>query len=302
MSFVRPVVVILVLAAGWLTAGGAASADKERRDARRAAKAKPGASADDRSDTGADLKEEAREAAEPGQKNAEGDLPALTLRDVIRFATESRAAVKEIKDYTALFTKTELVNGRMINQVMEMKFRTKPFSVYMLFKSADVQGRQVLYFEGRNNNNLVVKETGFKAIAGAIPLRLTDPRVQAENRHPITQLGIANLLETTITDWEYDAKVEGDDVEVQFFPNARLDGIPCQAVQVKHNKKLSELKYHMNRIYFDKETKLPLRGERFGWPKQPGEKAPLLEDYKYSSLKTNVKLTDADFDPVRYGF
>src|SRR5260221_10494911 len=34
MSFVRPVVVILVLAAGWLTAGGAASADKERRDAR----------------------------------------------------------------------------------------------------------------------------------------------------------------------------------------------------------------------------------------------------------------------------
>lgn len=302
MSFVRPVVVVLVLSVAWLTAWGTSAADKERREARRAAKAKAGASADDRSETGADLKEEAREAAEPGQKNPEGELPPLTLRDVIRFASESRPAVKEIKDYTALFSKVESVNGRMINQVMELKFRTKPFSVYMLFKSPDVQGRQVLYFEGRNNNNLVVKETGFKAIAGAIPLRLTDSRVQAENRHPITQLGIANLLETTIADWEHDAKVEGDDVEVQFFPNAKLDGIPCQAIQVKHNKKLSELKYHMNRIYFDKETRLPLRGERFGWPKHPGEKAPLLEDYKYSSLKTNVKLTDADFDPVRYGF
>lgn len=302
MSFVRPVVVIVVLAVGWLTAWGSASADKERRDARRAGKAKPGASADDRTETGPDLKDEAREAAESGSKGEESDLPALTLRDVIRFATESRPAIKEIKDYTALFTKTESVNGRMITQVMEMKFRTKPFSVYMLFKSGETQGRQALYVEGRNNNNLVVKETGFKAIAGAIPLRLTDPRVQAENRHPITQIGIANLLETTITDWEHDSRVEGDEVDVQFFPNARLDGIPCQAIQVKHNKKLSELKYHMNRIYFDKETKLPLRGERFGWPKHPGEKPPLLEDYKYSSLKTNVKLTDADFDPLRYGF
>jgi hypothetical protein len=302
MSFVRPVVVVLVVSVAWLTAWGTSAADKERREARRAAKAKPGASGDDRSDTGPDLKEEAREAAEPGKKESEGDLPSLTLRDVIRFASESRPAVKEIKDYTALFTKVESVNGRMISQVMELKFRTKPFSVYMLFKSADTQGRQVLYFEGRNNNNLVVKETGLKAIAGAIPLRLTDPRVQAENRHPITQLGIANLLESTIADWEHDAKLEGDDIEVQFFPNARLDGIPCQAIQVKHHKKLSELKYHMNRIYFDKETKLPLRGERFGWPKQPGEKPPLLEDYKYSNMKTNVKLTDADFDPVRYGF
>jgi hypothetical protein len=302
MSFVRPTVIVLVLSALCLAPRGSVSADKERREARRAAKSKQGAAADDRTETGADLKEEAREATEPGQKSAEGDLPALTLQDVIRFAKESRPAVKEVKDYTALFSKSEAVNGRIISQVMELKFRAKPFSVYMLFKSADAMGRQVLYFEGRNNNNLVVKETGIKALVGAIPLRPNDSKVMAENRHPITQLGISNLLETTITDWEHDAKLEGDDVEVQFFPNARLEGVPCQAIQVKHHKKLSELKYHMNRIYFDKETKLPLRGERFGWPRQPGEKPPLLEDYKYSSLKTNVKLTDADFDQVRYGF
>jgi Protein of unknown function (DUF1571) len=302
MSFFRPVILSFALVALWLTAWGTASADKERREARRSAKAKQGSNADDRAETGTDLKDESKTPAEPGQKSAEGDLPALTLPDVIRFAKESRPAVKEVKDFTALFTKIESVNGRMISQVMEMKFRAKPFSVYMIFKTGDSQGRQVLYFEGKNNNNLVVKETGFKSIVGAIPLRLNDSKVMAENRHPITQIGIANLLETTITDWEHDAKVEGDDVEVQFFPNARLDGVPCQAVQVKHNRKLSELKYHMNRIYFDKETKLPLRGERFGWPKQPGEKPPLLEDYKYSSLKTDVHLTDADFDPVRYGF
>ncbi len=32
-----------------------------------------------------------------------------------------------------MFSKTELVRGRQIKQVMEMKFRAKPFSVYFKY-------------------------------------------------------------------------------------------------------------------------------------------------------------------------
>ena len=44
--------------------------------------------------------------------------------------------------------------------------------------------------------------------------------------------------------------------------------------------------------------------ERYGWPRRQGEKAPLVEEYTYSNIKTNVGLTNADFDTSNrnYGF
>ena len=90
---------------------------------------------------------------------------------------------------------------------------------------------------------------------------------------------------------------------MKFFPNAKLGDLPVEAVQLTHQKQLRDVKFQMSRVYFDKESKLPVRAERFGWPQQPGEKkGPLVEDYVYTKLKTNVNLTDADFDPARYGF
>ena len=222
------------------------------------------------------------------------------LRDVISFAAESRDALKEIKDYTAVFSKTEMVKGKLIKQEMQMKFRAKPFSVYFLYHGGSVDGRQAIYVDGRYDNKLIVKEANGigSYVPGGVHLRLSDPRVVAENRYPVTHVGIHNLLETTIHDWEKESKVAGDEVDVQFFPHAKLKELPCQAVQVIHLKKLGDLKYHMNRVYFDKETRLPVRAERYGWPARDGEKPPLLEEYRYTNLKTNVNLTDADFEPA----
>ncbi len=237
-------------------------------------------------------------------RKADSDQSPLTLRDVINFAAESRDAVKEIKDYTAVFSKTEMVKGKLIKQEMQMKFRAKPFSVYFLYRGGNSDGRQAIYVDGRYDNKLIVKEANGigSVIPGGVHLRLNDPRVVAENRYPVTHVGIANLLETTIRDWEKESKIPGDEVDVQFFPNAKLKDLPCRAIQVVHLKKLGGLQYHMNRVYFDKETKLPVRAERYGWPERPGDKPPLLEEYRYTNLQTNVNLTDADFDPARYRF
>ena len=89
-----------------------------------------------------------------------------------------------------------------------------------------------------------------------------------ENIYPVTQVGIANMLEMTIQGWEHDLQVPGDEVDVQFFPNAKEKGVPCEAIQVTHQKRLKELKYYRNRIYFDKGDKAADRGLRFGWPQQ----------------------------------
>jgi hypothetical protein len=93
-------------------------------------------------------------------------------------------------------------------------------------------------------------------------------------------------------------------VDVKYFPNAKLGETACQAVQITHKQQRRELKYHLSRVYFDKETKLPIRAERYGWPTRPGEKPPLVEEYSYSNLRTNVGLKAADFDTrnPNYGF
>ncbi|MBS0263657.1 MAG: DUF1571 domain-containing protein [Planctomycetes bacterium] len=228
---------------------------------------------------------------------------ATTLRDAIDFAIESREVVRELKDYTARFVKFERIGNNLVHQEMDMKFRAKPFSVYFLYQSQKEQGRQAIFVEGRNNNNLLVKEAkGLAGAVGVVPLRLDDHRVKKENLYPVTQVGIANMLEETIKEWEHDLKVPGDQVEVLFYPNAKVEGQPCQAIEVTHLKRMKEIRFWRNRIYFDRETRIPIRGERYGWARSAGEKAPLMEDYKYLNLRTNVNLTDADFTTRKYGF
>lgn len=227
------------------------------------------------------------------------------LKEVIEFAADSREALKDVKDYTAVFTKTELVGNRMVKQTMEMKFREKPFSVYFRFKAGQEAGREVIYVAGANNGNLLVHETGIKAIAGTLNIKPNGREVMEENRYPITRVGISNLLETAFQIWETEQKYAApDDVEVKFFPNAKLGDAACEAVQITHKKPHRELKYSLSRVYFDKQTRLPVRAERFGWPRRQGEKAPLVEEYTYSNVQTNVGLKNSDFDPrnPNYGF
>ena len=45
------------------------------------------------------------------------------------------------------------------------------------------------------------------------------------------------MLETTINEWEHELQVPGDEVDVQFFPNAKEKGIACEAIQVTHFKR-----------------------------------------------------------------
>lgn len=287
---------VAVAVSSFLVATGAAQ-EGRRSSKRRSAREETQATSDTSSSASI-------QSAGKATESSDSETAPLTLRDVIQFAQESREAVDGLKDFTANFSKAELINNRLVRQTMDMKFRKKPFSVYFRYKSGNEAGRQAIYVEGRFGNNLVVKEVGVKAMVGAINLRLNDPLVLAENRHPVTQAGIPNVLETAIATWEREAKLDAAEPDITFFPNARLKqgSVACQAVQVKYVKPLRELKYHIARVYFDKETKLPVRAERFGWPRQAGENPPLIEEYTYSNVKTNVGLTDADFDPRRYGF
>ena len=231
----------------------------------------------------------------PAETRPEIAIPAdHPLAPAIETARRGRAALRSVRDYTTTFSKRELLAGRVKSQSMEMKFREQPFSVYFNFRGGAEAGREALYVEGQNGNKLLVHEDGVKAIAGTIPFAPTHPTVMAENRYPITKVGISHMLETVIAQWEGETKY--GEVDVKFYPDASLGNVSCIAYESTHPTPRREFRFHLTRLYFDKQTNYPIRVEQYDWPSGGAKEPPLVEEYTYSNLRVNVGLSDADFD------
>ena len=220
------------------------------------------------------------------------------LDAAVEFVQPSVRALKNVKDYTAVFTKTELVHGRLLTQTMDMKFRQNPFSVYFHGHSKRTAGREVIFVAGQNNGKLIVHEVGLKSIVGTMTLSPEDPKVMDTNRYPITEVGIAKIIESAMDIWKNEkTTLDPANIEVRICHGVQVGAMECDAVEVAHHQQQPGLIYQVGRVYVDTHSKLPVQAELYGWPATPGDEPPLLEQYTYTNIKTNVGLTSADFDP-----
>ncbi len=216
------------------------------------------------------------------------------LAPMIRWAKSLRGELAGINDYTATMIKRERVGKQILGpQHMALKLRHKPFSVYLRFLApADVRGREVIYVDGRNDNKFQVHLTGFQQLLGTISLKPDDGLAMTDNRHPITETGILNLVNRLIEVGEQDMK--HGDCEVRVF-RTTVQGNDAFCIEVDHPQKKPEFLYYRAKIYIDQARKLPVRFEAYDWPDAKGE-PQLLEEYTYLDLKLNRGLTDLDFD------
>lgn len=216
------------------------------------------------------------------------------LAPAIRYAESSLIAVEQLNDYTATLTKRELINGRLMTQVMNLKFREEPFSVYLQFGEPNA-GREILYVHGRNQNQILAHEgQGLSALAGTLELDPNGERAMAENRHPVTDLGLKRMLELVLEQWNVESQF--GEIEVRYYPDARLGNITCQVIETAHPRPRRQFRYQTSRVYFDAQSHLPVRIENFGFPQNPAQQPPLVEEYTYLNVQPNVGLADRDFD------
>ena len=222
-----------------------------------------------------------------------------SLQGFIRMAEKSRQKLSQVKDYTAEFIKIEVVRGRRFPHSMLMKFREKPFSVYLYYTKRH-KGRQVLYVAGQNKGKLLAKESGLAAILGTLALDPNGSRAMAEGRFPISQIGLKYLVSAVIDQWK--GELKSPDIKMTYFPDAslkskdkRLRPVDCVVLESRHTRRTKGIEYGMTRLYIDKKTGLPVRVEQYGFPRKPGEKPPLLAEYTYWNMKTNVGLKDIAF-------
>lgn len=215
------------------------------------------------------------------------------LVPAIRIARECVGQMAVLAGYSCIFAKKEVVENHLVEQKIRLKIRHKPFSVYMYFEEPKA-GREVIFVEGQNDNKLQVHETGLASLIGTLSLSPEDPRVRAENRHPITKAGIVRTLEALIAIWESELKY--GEVSVKYLQDAKVGEVSCRVIESSHPEPRRQFAFQKTRLWIDAKTGYPVRLQQFAFPKKPGGTAPVVEDYTYTELNTEVSLTDRDFD------
>ena len=239
-------------------------------------------------------KDIARRATDSGSGGAEHPL-----RNAIRIARRVEKTTRDLGDYSANFSKREVVKRKLVTQKMRIKVRHAPFSVYLRFVDPH-EGREVIYHSKKNDGHLLAHETGLSSLIGTVQLLPTSERAMAENRYPITEIGMANLATRIIRQWE--AETRYAETEVSYYPKARLGGRPCKVIESEHPVPRREFSFHRTRLYIDSETDLPIRLEQFGFPRSDGAEPLLIEQYTYTDIRTNLNMSDRDFDEENPGY
>ena len=213
-----------------------------------------------------------------------------------------------VVDYTCTIVKRERINGELLDyEYMFAKIRNRkvnngrivsPLSVYMYFlKPTGVKGREVIYVEGRNDSKLVAHEGGMAGrLLPTVWLRQTGVLAMRNQRYPITELGIENLVAKLIERGEQERAAGNLGCKVTFHKNAKINGRQCTLLQIKHPEPSPDLEFHLAQIFIDDELGIPIRYAAYDFPVTPGGQPSVLEEYTYLNIKLNVGLTEKDFD------
>jgi hypothetical protein len=238
-----------------------------------------------------------------------GDATAATvgqhpLEPALELAQRGLAQLRaNVKDYSCTMVKRERIDGKLgEHQYIFLKVRHEPFSVYLYFLSPDdVKGQEVIYVAGRNDGNMLAHAgSGVRAMVGTVSLKPDGALAMQGNRYAVTEIGVENLAKRLVEVAQHDKQF--GECEVNFFPNAKVNGRVCTCVQVVHPVPRRNFRFHLARVFIDDELLIPVRYEAYDWPHEQGGQPVLMEEYTYMNVKTNNGFTDADFDPANAAY
>ncbi len=211
---------------------------------------------------------------------------------------EARHNFSAVKDYTCTLSKRENIGGRLSDEhIIDAKFRNQPFSVYMRWLApSKLYGQELAFVQVRNNNKLRVHSKGLiKGAVGFVTVDLNDRRIMEHTRHSIYEAGIGNLIEQAM---KY-VEVEKDGGKGQARVSETVhDKRPVFRVEIVRAERRPQFDYYRTVLYLDKDSKMPVRGENYDWPR-PGSASAggeLTEQVSFTNLRWNVGLGDRDFN------
>ncbi|MCS7047438.1 MAG: DUF1571 domain-containing protein [Gemmataceae bacterium] len=233
----------------------------------------------------------------PAPGAAAAPQPVSPLDQPIAWLQEAKRNYGAVQDYTCTMISRENIRGRLKDEnVVQMKFRVTPFSVYLRWLSPpEVRNQEVVYVHGRNNNQMRVHAKGLiKGAVGFVSIDVNDPRVLEHSRHTILEAGIGNLIDQTLAHFLLERQINRTEVRIAEYD---YDKRRCLRIENTRSERHPRFYAYRSVIYLDKESKLPIRNENYDWPRPGGPAGgELLESFSYVNLQFNVGLTDRDFN------
>jgi hypothetical protein len=223
--------------------------------------------------------------------------PGAKLRTIYREAAERYAAVDS---YIVRFRRREQVNGRdKPEELMYVRFRKQPFSIYFKWLGKEAAGREVIYVKGQYEDKLhtllAAGDMPFTPAGKRIALAPDSPLVRSSSRHTIHEAGIGVLING------FGGLVEAAEKGDTHFGTLRYLGFvkrpefdaPCEGAEQEVRPGADPL--------------LPRGGKRL-WVFDLATKFPCLlitndeaghevEYYCYDRFQFPVRLDKEDFDP-----
>ena len=217
----------------------------------------------------------------PPAQAAEGENSGALLS----LLEKVESSYAHIRDYTAIFQKTERVDKKLKEEDgILVKFQ-KPLKVYM--KWMNIPGKEALYVDGENSNKVIAHCPGLLGL-WSWTFKPSDPALMNDNRHPITDIGFGYIIEVMRRD--IPLAMEHQEVEVLRLDEESFAGRPTIVVEARFTPHDGR-KYYTTRMvcHIDKERLLPIGIACFD------ASDALQEQYSYKDVKLNVGLTEADF-------
>jgi len=206
----------------------------------------------------------------------------------------------KIPDYTANMLKQERINGALgACQVIDVKIRHEPFSVYMKWNEGD-RGRQLIYVDGQNDGNMLVQPGGIRGrLTGVLTLEPTGSLAMSDSRYAITKAGLLELAHTVLSYQKSDLQ-RGRGFTCQLFDHQKFENRDCYLYLIEYEAAEFNEIYRKSMIYVDKELSLPICVKNYTWGRDVNpekiDEETLIEFYAYTDLKFSQELTAADFD------
>ncbi|MBN1573775.1 MAG: DUF1571 domain-containing protein [Deltaproteobacteria bacterium] len=211
----------------------------------------------------------------------EADFPERAVEELKKCQERANA----LNEYTLTLIKQERIRGKLNPaQNIYVKWK-KPLMIYLKINSGNDSGREIIYVRGKNNDKMIVSPGG---ILGAITIKISPESRMAmrNNRHSVAEAGMASTMRRINTTIKEDMKKPNHKIRLTYVGEEMYGDTETVHVRVENSSYAARTE-----IYIYKSSRLIYA--LFSYD----EKGGLIESYIYKDIKTDVDLTDKDFDP-----
>lgn len=231
------------------------------------------------------------------------------VAEVKKLVEAAAAKWAKVNTYEAVVTRRELAPNKKMNEdVVLYQFRKEPMAVYLRNLDEANQPREIIYTRAEDKIHTIVGKADatvlFKVGAKAPVVSPDFPMVKDKTRYSIREAGFGTPI-ARVRSWVEkveSGKLPADALTYLGEVNRKEYPYPLLGVQLKLRPGDDPLMPNggMRQWFFDPK---PDSGS-YAWPvliiaTEPNGKE--VEYYLFEKLKLDVPLTDADFDPARFG-